>query len=377
MSQPTPYNRAADFSEYQAAHPAAPFNGADADAEFDAIETTVDAILVNLALVQSDSGGLVNSIVTVPALAAEVLALMASGTWTVRGSWSTAISYALGDVVLTGGLLYLCTIAHTSGVFATDSAAGKWGRITASPAAVAISFTPTATLSAITVQGAIEELDTELRAPFSLLQNITTNRLIGRDTVGTGDPEQITVGGGLEFTGTLGLQTSALTGNVTKAAGGTVTTIPAGTVTLAMQANIATDKLIGRDTAGTGVPEAIGVGGGIEFTGTGELQTSALTGDVTKDAGGTAMTIPAGRVTFEKIQDITAEKLLGRGAGGGAGETEEITLGSNLTMSGTTMNVTGVGTAPTTQTRAENDLILRLFALSVDKSRAYQSYVQY
>ena len=49
-------------------------------------------------------------------------------------------------------------------------------------------------------------------------------------------------------------------------------TIAAGAVTLAKMADLATDRLIGRDTAGTGVPEAITVGGGIEFSGSGGIR---------------------------------------------------------------------------------------------------------
>lgn len=49
--------------------------------------------------------------------------------------------------------------------------------------------------------------------------------------------------------------------------------------------SIATDRLLGRDTAATGVAEEITVGGGIEFTGSGGVQRSALTGDVTASAG--------------------------------------------------------------------------------------------
>ena len=54
---------------------------------------------------------------------------------------------------------------------------------------------------------------------------------------------------------------------------------------------IATDKLLGRDTAANGDIEELGVSGGIEFTGIGGIQTSAFTGDATKTAGGTALTL--------------------------------------------------------------------------------------
>lgn len=76
-------------------------------------------------------------------------------------------------------------------------------------------------------------------------------------------------------------------GDITLSGGAATYTIDAEAVTLAKMANLATDRLIGRDTAGTGVPEALTVGGGIEFTGSGGIQTSALTGVVTKTAGGT------------------------------------------------------------------------------------------
>jgi hypothetical protein len=76
-------------------------------------------------------------------------------------------------------------------------------------------------------------------------------------------------------------------------------------------ANLATDRLIGRDTAGTGSPEALTVGGGIEFTGSGGIQTAAFTGDVTKTAGGTTLSIAANAVGESAIADnaVTYAKI--------------------------------------------------------------------
>jgi hypothetical protein len=51
----------------------------------------------------------------------------------------------------------------------------------------------------------------------------------------------------------------ALTGDVTTTAGSLATTIPAATVTLAKMANLATATFLGRNTAGTGVPEALSI----------------------------------------------------------------------------------------------------------------------
>ena len=65
------------------------------------------------------------------------------------------------------------------------------------------------------------------------LSDITTDRLIGRDSAGTGALEQISVSGGLEFTDATGLSTTAFTGEVTKATAGTVLTIANDAVTTA------------------------------------------------------------------------------------------------------------------------------------------------
>lgn len=48
-------------------------------------------------------------------------------------------------------------------------------------------------------------------------------------------------------------------------------------------------------------------------------------------------------ITPPDIKDVAASKLLGRGAGGGTGDAQEITLGSGLSMSGTTLSATGGG----------------------------------
>lgn len=54
---------------------------------------------------------------------------------------------------------------------------------------------------------------------FARMQNISTDRLIGRDTAASGDPEEISLNATLEFTGSSSIQRAALTGDVTAAAG--------------------------------------------------------------------------------------------------------------------------------------------------------------
>ncbi|HTK86996.1 MAG TPA: hypothetical protein VL329_04655 [Nitrospiraceae bacterium] len=105
-------------------------------------------------------------------------------------------------------------------------------------------------------------------------------------------------------------------------------TIASDAVTFAKMQNIATDRLIGRDTASTGDPEALTVGGGVEFTGSGGIQRSALTGDVTASAGSASTTIANDAVTYAKMQNVSAtDKVLGRSTSG-AGDVEEITCTS-------------------------------------------------
>jgi hypothetical protein len=105
---------------------------------------------------------------------------------------------------------------------------------------------------------------------------------------------------------------------------------------------IATDRLLGRDTAASGAVEQISVGGGLEFTGSAGIQRSALTGDVTASAGSAATTIANDAVTYAKLQNVSAaSRLLGRGSAAGSGDAEEITLGNGLSMSGTALSAAG------------------------------------
>lgn len=101
---------------------------------------------------------------------------------------------------------------------------------------------------------------------FAKMQNIATDRLLGRDTAGTGDVEQLTVGGGIEFTGSTGIQTSAFTGDATKTAGGTALTLATVNGNVGTFNNI-TINAKGLATAGSNVAYITG------------NQTITLTGD--------------------------------------------------------------------------------------------------
>lgn len=166
---------------------------------------------------------------------------------------------------------------------------------------------------------------TNSAVPPGIFGTIATDKLLGRDTAGTGGVEQIGVSGGLEFTGSGGIQRSALTGDATASAGSNAVTIPNNTVTFAKMQDIATDSLIGRDTAASGDPENITLNATLSMTGAGALQRAALTGDVTASAGSNATTIANDAVTNAKAANMAQDTIKGRTSGAGTGDPVDLT----------------------------------------------------
>jgi hypothetical protein len=120
MTQPTPYTPTTSFASFNPS--SFPSHGIKTDAELVNLATTLDDILTNLALIQRDDGALANGIVNRDALATAVAAGVNTPT-----TWATATEYTERDsVVYTDAKWYWATEAHTSGVFATDLAAGYW-----------------------------------------------------------------------------------------------------------------------------------------------------------------------------------------------------------------------------------------------------------
>lgn len=86
----------------------------------------------------------------------------------------------------------------------------------------------------------------------------------------------------------------------------------------------------------------------------------SVTGDVTISSTGVT-TIGSGAVSYAKLQDVSvAGRLLGRGGAAGAGDTEEIQLGTGLSMSGTTLNATaGTGNVSSASDFGTDNVLIR------------------
>lgn len=135
-----------------------------------------------------------------------------------------------------------------------------------------------------------------------------------------------------------------LTGDVTATGPGSVpATIANDAVTFAKMQNISTDRLIGRDAAGTGDPAEIALNATLEFDGSNNIRRAALTGDVTASAGSNSTTIANNAVTTAKMVQLGAYKFWGNNTNASANAAEhdfrdavETAITATITFTGTT-----------------------------------------
>ncbi len=330
MSAPTPYNRQFNFADYQALHPATPLPANQVEAEYNAIKITLDQTLNNLALIQRADNQLANQTVGFDQLKPELHVGISTAS-----SWVTAHNYAVGDTVFVGSFLYRCLIAHLSTVFATDLAAGDWLFISDfSSSGVGITDGDKGDIT-VSGSGLIWTID-DNAATFFKIQDIPTDSLIGRDSSGTGNPESITVIGGIEFNGVNQLQTSAFTGDATKTAGGTALTLATvnanvGSFGSAIQVGSFTVNGKGLITAASNTAIAITSAAVTDFgeaaqDAVGGILTDSSTIDFTYNDGAntiTAIVIDAS-IGNTKLANVSTATFKGRTTGG-TGSPEDLT----------------------------------------------------
>lgn len=200
------------------------------------------------------------------------------------------------------------------------------------------------TIASPTLSGIVAGANT---IPLSVLAQSTANTMLGNWTASSanvaansmpscpdsaGNHLNYVSGTGITCGTGQGNSITALTGDVTATGPGSVaSTIANNAVTYAKFQQVAASSLVGNATGSLANAEAVSIGATLTFSGT-ALQTTALSGDVTSSANSFSTTIASNAVTYAKLQQVTASRLLGNPTGSLA-NASEITLGSTLAFS--------------------------------------------
>jgi len=232
--------------------------------------TTIAASAVTLAMQANIA---TNSLLGRTTAAAGVTEVITVGTGLTFSALNLSVTYGSSGTTACVGNDARLSDSRTPTAHVLDSAShtisGKTaGQVLLATAATTFAFTSFSGDATLSGAGAL----TVANAAITLAKqaNVATGTVFYRTTAGAGAPEVQTLATlktDLGLTGTnTGDQTITLTGNVTGSGTGSfATTIAASAVTLAKMANIATNSLLGRTTAATGVIEVITVGTGLTF----------------------------------------------------------------------------------------------------------------
>lgn len=194
MAAPLPYVPSYSFTNWQTGNPTKPLPAAQLDNELAGASLSTKQLVAALGKIQRSDGALKNGIVTPEALSTQILAGLAEPT-----PWVTGVLYPISATVFEGPRLFICGIAHVSGVFETDLAAGKWTELA--------DFTPPGVIEAVSVlvdpgsfslpanvQAALELLaftlglkaNTAALGDLAALNTLPTNLIAGSTPLGRG-----------------------------------------------------------------------------------------------------------------------------------------------------------------------------------------------
>lgn len=212
---------------------------------------------------------------------------------------------------------------------------------------------------------------TNANVTLAKIQNATANsKLLGSGATGSGASySELTLGTNLSITGTvlnasgggttnLGYTASPTNGTVTSSTG-TSATLPLGDTTNAGLLAPA-DKTKLNATSGTNSgDQTITLTSDVTGTGTGSFATTIASNAVT------TAKINNSAVTLAKIANAAANsRLLGSGAAGSGAAYSELTLGTNLSMSGTVLNASGGGGGGDASTNVSSSVDMTLARFS-------------
>jgi hypothetical protein len=114
-------------------------------------------------------------------------------------------------------------------------------------------------------------------------------------------------------------------GDITVSASGATWTIDNEAVTFAKMADVSSQILIGRHGSGSGAPQQVSVGNGVEFSGSGIRRSAFTGGDVTAAAGSASLTIADNAVTNAKLANMESGRVKVR-ITAGPGDPEDATF---------------------------------------------------
>lgn len=183
-----------------------------------------------------------SGLVPAPLAGEQALFLRGDGTWAAASGGGGSGTVTSVSVVTANGVSGSVATATTTPAITlslgaiTPSSVAASGTVTGSNLSGTNTGDQTISLSGDVTGSGTGSITTTIAndaVTFAKMQNISTDRLLGRDTAASGNVEEISLGASLEFSGSASIQRAALTGVVVAAANGNATTFQSTTANYA------------------------------------------------------------------------------------------------------------------------------------------------